>query len=512
MSTNGVTRGVRAHRRGVWGLCAAAGAAALMVLGTALPASASSHPAWSPGSVISDAVPVARDHPAPPAGVRSSGATDCSSLTSIGSCVLGLLAPGGGTQGIYLKQVGGAVLAQSNATFAYEPASSIKPVIALYAIRQVEERHISLSTQIPMISGAGGTEDCPPSTLSGTEPLGNALARMLQVSDNNRTRELMQYFGVANLNAFAASLGLSDTMFQTSTSAPGFNVIGCLSYGFSPLPATVDGNTMSLADAATLWSDIATLPSPYAEEFSQLAAGRDMYNNAGYDFTGLWPTMKTIASDETPAGMTTNQLNSYIDHMSVSVKGGSYEVADCTGAACQADWWVFAGVADIPSCSGTSVKHTNYAWGYFIDDAIDTYNSNPDLTASGTAFFAASGQLLAAPIAQGLAGWKKCAPLAKVVLHAKGVNATLTTHTVGLTTTLATLSDSDRYDIAPDLVGTVSWGDHTESTATITAAASGFTIRGWHAYAKSGKYPVSIKVTDRQGLASAATTLTLSVS
>ena len=195
------------------------------------------------------------------ASVRPHDSGNCSNMATLAKCVMKILAPAGGIHGVYLQRIGGSVLASDNASYPFEPASSIKPVIALYAITQVEKGLAHLSDRVPRIDESGGREDCPPDTFSGTEPLGTALQQMMEVSDNNRTDELMQYFGVAHLNAFATSLGMRHTRFHTSPIPPGFNVIGCLSYGYDPLPHTVDGNTMSLADASKLWAAVAALPA-----------------------------------------------------------------------------------------------------------------------------------------------------------------------------------------------------------------------------------------------------------
>src|SRR5580692_6286221 len=122
----------------------------LGVLGVASPVSASPRRPLSSDAAVPHASQF-NGHNVPP----------CSSMTSITSCVLNYLAPGGGTDGVYLKQVGGPVLANSNETFPYEPASSIKPVIALYGMEQVEQGHARLTDQIPMINGSGGPGDCP---------------------------------------------------------------------------------------------------------------------------------------------------------------------------------------------------------------------------------------------------------------------------------------------------------------------------------------------------------------
>lgn len=427
----------------------------------------------------------------------------CSDMGSVASCVMGILAPANGTHGVYLKQAGGPVIAADNAGFVYEPASSIKPLIALYAITQVEHGTAQLTEQVPRISTSGGPDDCPPSTFSGTESLGNAIQQMLQVSDNNRTDELMRFFGVTSLNNFAQSLGLTNTHFQTATSAPGFNVIGCLSYGYHPLPSTVDGNTMTLTDAATLWADIARLPAPYASTFDMLAAGRDMYNTQGYDFTGIWPAVTGIAQQEAP-GMSTARLTAFTDHMTLSVKGGSYQVYDCTGPCHEATWWSFEGTAEIPACYHGQIRETRYTWGYFINDATQPGNASPFNTVAGQAFSNAAGQVLAAPIAKGLAEWASCTvPMAtpRVFLQRARVSSG---RTVGVTRALATLLDADKTDIPADMVGTINWGDGSATSfATISGGPSRFAVSGWHQYAASGIYPVTIKVTDVQSGSSA---------
>jgi Beta-lactamase enzyme family len=409
---------------------------------------------------------------------------------------MGILSSAGGTQGVFLQKIGGSVLASSNASFQYEPASSIKALIALYALTQVKDKAVQLTTQVPMVTTSGGPDDCPSGTLTGTEPLGTALQQMLQVSDNNRTEELMEYFGVANLNAFASSLGLTGTHFQTSSSPPGFNVIGCLSYGYNPLPSTIDGNTMTLQDAATVWGHIADLPALYANALYELAAGRDMYNSQGSDFTGTWPILTTLSSELAPTSLSSKQVASFDDRMTVSVKGGSYGVADCTsGPSCEATWWVFAGNAEIPSCIGSTVTETNYVWGYFVNDSVGPYNSNANNTIGGTAFFNAQGQVLAAPIAEALSGWAACAPKVMPTLTIKKANLA-SSKAVNIHTTLTSVTDTDPSDITGDLNGTIKWGDGSSSSVTLSGGDGSFTVHSWHQYSAAGTYKASVRIED----------------
>jgi len=446
-----------------------------------------------------------------PADAAPRKSVNCWKMATVRKCVMAMLAPAAGTHGVYLQRIGGPVLAADNASFAFEPASSIKAVIALYAITQVEKGRLSLGGSVPKIDGSGGTADCPPSTFAGTEPLGTAIQQMMEVSDNNRTEELMRYFGVGRLNALAASLGMRHTMFRTSPEAPGFNVIGCLAYGYNPLPGSVDGNTMSLEDAARLWAAVTRLPAPYADAFYELSAGRDMFNSQGYDFTGVWPVMETIAREEAPPGLSPTQVGHFIDHMTVSVKGGSYDVVDCAPSCEQATWWVFAGNAEIPSCRGATMMLTQYTWGYFVNDAVAAGKTNPDDTVAGRVFLGARGQLLAAPIEEGLAHWWACAPQHAAALS-MSARALSTGANVDIGTTLATLTDTDKTDIAPDLEGLIDWGDgSTRSDATVSGDDGRFTVQGWHTYLAKGVYIARVSITDVESGASATIKVKLKV-
>ena len=94
-----------------------------------------------------------------------------------------------GTEGLYLKQVNGPVLANLEDSAVFEPASSIKVVANLYAMTQVEKGNIKLTAPITHYTNAA--ESCPnPPVVSGTESLGTAIREMMWHSDNARTLRL----------------------------------------------------------------------------------------------------------------------------------------------------------------------------------------------------------------------------------------------------------------------------------------------------------------------------------
>jgi X-X-X-Leu-X-X-Gly heptad repeat protein len=72
-----------------------------------------------------------------------------------------LLQAGGinGVQGLYLKQVGGPVLANLEESFVYEPASSIKVLAHLYAMTQVQNGAATLADSVQQYTN--GATSCP---------------------------------------------------------------------------------------------------------------------------------------------------------------------------------------------------------------------------------------------------------------------------------------------------------------------------------------------------------------
>src|ERR1019366_6264146 len=97
-------------------------------------------------------------------GTSATSSADLYSYTtpaaSITQQVLGILAPAGGVHGVFLQQVGGPVLASANEDYAFEPGSSIKSVIALYAMTRVANGSAHLTDLVPVVPG-GSPDDCP---------------------------------------------------------------------------------------------------------------------------------------------------------------------------------------------------------------------------------------------------------------------------------------------------------------------------------------------------------------
>lgn len=397
---------------------------------------------------------------------------------------------------MYLRQVDGPTLASVNASYSFEPASSIKALVALYAITRVARGLAKLTDQVPQIDEFGGLEDCPLRRIVGTEPLGTAIREMMQRSDNNRTLELMQYFGVGALNAFAASLGLRDTRFGIVQGSPGFTPIGCERPWRGPrFPNTLTGNTMPLVDAAKLWSDVASLPALYSDELYQLSAGRDMYNDLGYDWDGIWPAVADVAQKVLPAKVGPLAFDSFVSDISVTYKGGEYEEWYCTrGPKCQATGFSREGIASISRCVGGRLEFADYLWGYFISRSVGRRIANANDTRAGEAMNAASGWVLAAVMRKDFSSWGHCAPVGMPTLTLRGHDL-VDSPDIELRATLGTFADSDPADIAQDFVASIRWGDGTTSFATVTGGRGSFALHGWHSYEHPGVWHVRLRVT-----------------
>ncbi len=286
-----------------------------------------------------------------------------------------------GVKGLYLKEVNGPVLANLEDSYVFEPASTIKAVLHVYAMHQVENGAAHLTDNItkyaPPASGS-----CPGNTPNGTESLNTALGEMMRHSDNTRTREISDTFGVNNIINYAHGFGMNDTHIN--------HVIGC----GGPIP-----NQTTLDDLGTLYEKVAngTLLTPTNRSiFYSLMAGKAQYQLEGYDWTGLWSTdIPKIINQEAPIGMPGVLTQAFMSQMNLAYKAGNYKICGST-CATYVDHISIAGWAQIPFCSGGTTTLKQYVFGIFI------YNSTSDTTSSNT-FNATKSELLREQIHAGLA-------------------------------------------------------------------------------------------------------------
>jgi hypothetical protein len=307
----------------------------------------------------------------------------------ITSRVAQLLQAGGinGVQGLYLKQVGGPVLANLLESFVYEPASSIKVLAHLYTMTQVQNGAVTLADPIQQFTN--GPTSCPdPAQPGAMETLSTALQEMMWHSDNARTREITDKFGDGPINAFGASIGMQSAQIN--------HIIGC----GGPIP-----DQLTLADAGVLYEGVANgtlLAAANQAKFYSLMAGKGEFQAEGYDFTHLWDTDIPAMIAQAATGATTAQRRDYLNQMNLAYKAGSYTI--CSDSCSHiADYYSITGLVEIPFCSGGTPTLQDYVFGVFLHGGTDNSYSTGKTTVTAQNFLAAKSELLREQIVAGLA-------------------------------------------------------------------------------------------------------------
>lgn len=283
-----------------------------------------------------------------------------------------------GETGLYLKQSGGGVQAGLQESRIFEPASSIKILIGLHAMRQVDLGAASLSQNV-VVYAAPASGSCPTSTIIGTESMGNAILKMLENSDNQRTRAMIDTFGFTEINQTAQDIGLSGTHLN--------HYPGC---GGPP------ANQLTLADAGIIYEGIANGTLLSASSRSALYAR--MPAQAG-DFTGIQSAVNSIVDAEAPAfALSSTEISQFKSRLATHYKAGGYTL--CPSGACL-EYRSVAGSADIPQCLRGAVGDRNYVWSIFINGASSA-------SAADSTFNAAKAEPLREPIRAALSTWSPC--------------------------------------------------------------------------------------------------------
>jgi hypothetical protein len=283
-----------------------------------------------------------------------------------------------GATGLYLQQNNGPVLASLQANRIFEPASTIKIVIGLHAMQQVDAGLASLNDLVSVYQAGSGS--CPTNNVIGTETMSNAILQMLEVSDNQRTKALINRFGFGAINATADDIGMGSTNLN--------HYPGC----GGPI-----ANQLTLEDAAALYSGVADAsllsPARRQELYDRMPA------NAG-DFTGIESALDVIVDQEAVQyGLTSSQRAAYKTALRSHYKAGGYTL--CSGVCLE--YRSVAGVVEVPQCASGRVTTRDHLFGIFIDGATNA-------TAANNTFNAAKAELLRTPIRSGLATWASCSP------------------------------------------------------------------------------------------------------
>lgn len=266
-----------------------------------------------------------------------------------------------GVVGLYLKEVSGGVLAAHNESFAFEPASAIKVVMHLHAMRQVQAGAAPLQTTIPWSARANkfdamgnyipGGADClnEMPRIPQTTSLEQALRLMMENSDNALTEAVRAFFGEQNVE---------NTMYNVVGMSPASQLNHPLGCG-GPIP-----NQLTLEDAGRL--------------YEQVAKGALLFGTAKSDFYNFMvngPFFDAVIDEEAAAlGLSVAERQNFKSQVQVAAKGGSYDLGNGRLYRSNAGWIKFP-----HRCSPGSARE--YVFGGFIHHATTL-----DLQGTGTPF------------------------------------------------------------------------------------------------------------------------------
>jgi len=242
-----------------------------------------------------------------------------------------------GKWGFYLKKVGGSEYLTIGEGQKFEPASMIKIVHAVTAMRDIQNNsttadtmrtwyaHPNFPARYPSSTGyrTSSTTDtdhadvCAYSNtgtlLTGrtySDKLGPVLVKQTMVYSDNRTTDgLTRYYGFSGLNNTISLAGMTSSSVNHRIGCPG-----------KASPQPVQHNWLTLRDAGRIYEKVqnGTLLN---------STHRDMlygYMWGGVIGTGSGSLQSMVRSEATAAGLTSTEANSFLNNMVVRAKGGSY--------------------------------------------------------------------------------------------------------------------------------------------------------------------------------------------
>jgi hypothetical protein len=302
---------------------------------------------------------------------------------------------GTGSYGVYLKQVGSSSpLAGLNQSTIFEPASALMALPHLYAMKQVELGNAGLDTPNLITyhsdpANPSNKDICPSdsfATLIRKTTLRDADSRMMGVSDNRMTRGIIDYFGRANINAYAASLGFSNTKIR--------QIFGC---GFDNNLR----NDWTLVDAGKLYEGV--LNGSFLSDPTQFWS---VMNQGGPD-----SALTDIINQEAAAVGKSSIASSFASQVYQRAKGGSYDI--CFSGGCNTGYTYIrtrAGEIDVPfKVSGRTVLR-HFVGGFWangvpINCAWPGGSSCASLTAADNAVNTVADEMFRSAIRAALATW-----------------------------------------------------------------------------------------------------------
>jgi hypothetical protein len=367
---------------------------------------------------------------------------------------------GAGWSGFYFKQVGGPVIGSLNAQRAFEPASCIKIVMAVYAMQQVQKGAAKLSDWVPLFAqnnpgycagtqmslGAGnnstttfaGSVILQSNNPTAVSPGSIRITAGSQVVTDNGAGVLAGPGGSGTINYQSGAVSVTfnqapangvqvlvdetmqaaiTQMMQNSDNARadmfmrryGLATLSAFAKSIGMTGTTIGGyvdcsggfNLMTAHDAGHVYEGLGNttlLSSANVQTLFSMMAGKND------DFSGIWAALQTVIGQEAAAlGLPAAKIVSFKNGIQLSQKSGGYS---WPGGNTSIDGnTVYSsggncGWIEIPSCNGQTRVSTQYVFAYLGESTVQnptTWNA-----------MGAGAEIFRETIRAALATWSMC--------------------------------------------------------------------------------------------------------
>ena len=271
----------------------------------------------------------------------------------------------GGVVGYRARRIGGAAYLSENAAFAFYPASTIKVLQHVAAMRYVEDGTLDLvSSPVDVCTATTNCGDAPnvtvASCMAAPKTLGFALVKMMVVSDNQDTNAIQELIGATAdpTDPFPAQNG-RDELFNLGAGLIGMSGATEIHHKFAC--GNVDNtpsNSATLLDFEILYHAIATRPE-VLQPNTRVALKDSMRNETS---SGFAADLLDIVDQEAAATFRSHLADAFRDRVYMVYKAGNVSNAG--------EYQSMAGLVQLPVYGGATKRL--YTFGAFVEDA-DSY-------------------------------------------------------------------------------------------------------------------------------------------
>lgn len=337
-----------------------------------------------------------------------------------------------GQVGCWLEQINGGNYASLNGTTEFEPASAMKTLHHVHAMRRVALGAVGLGSNINVFTNySASNPSCPIDSGPVSQSLQTVLQLMMQNSDNARTQAIRAYFGEGSINATAAAIGMTGTDLR--------HRIGCSA------DALAMPNDITLRDLHVLHETVAN---------GYLGSYRDNFYDLMQNDVSDLGIASLIDAEGASLSLPTATVTSFKNFTRVAHKGGSYGLS--SGGPFYYHRAEFGWIS-LPFIASDVLTPREYSFGAFVNDASNDGN------ASSAIYTQAIPRLLRARIRAALQSWTNS--LAGVMSIGAGCGSPVYTQSViGL----------------PRIGTTVTYRGNSGYANAITVLGIGFSSSAWN--------------------------------